>query len=143
MRDLQFACEPITIKSVEENVEAAARQQLLIAEIDGIHVGLCMSHIGAASSAPLFVQVVAVVPEARGRGVATAMLEIAAQDAPDRSIAFATQDSNTAARSLTARFADSIGAQIGRMPLDSFRARDLGIIRGQGYRAWLIQRAAA
>jgi GNAT superfamily N-acetyltransferase len=140
VRDLQFACEPISIKSVEENIEAAARQQVLIAEIDGIHVGLCMSHIGSGDSAPLFVQVVGVVPEAQRRGVAIALLTAAALQAPDRNIALATQDSNTAARSLTTRFAESLGAPIGREPLDSFRARDLGIRRGDGYRAWLIQR---
>jgi GNAT superfamily N-acetyltransferase len=140
VRDLQFACEPITIRSVEENIEAAARQEVLIAEIDGIHVGLCMSHIGDGGSAPLFVQVVGVVPEAQRRGVATAMLAVAARQALDRNIALATQDSNTAARSMILRFAESIGAKAHRASLDVFRARDLGIRRGDGYRAWLLER---
>jgi hypothetical protein len=53
---------------------------------------------------------------------------------PLRDIALATQDESLAARSLNAQSARSIGAGIRRVPLGTFRDRDLGIQRGLGYR---------
>jgi ribosomal protein S18 acetylase RimI-like enzyme len=140
MRDLQFACSPIVVRSESDNVSMIARQLVLLAEIDEVHVGFCVSHPGAAVSDPLFIQIVAVAPPAQRRGAGLALLAAAAAREPYRDIALATQDSNVAARALTERFARSIGARIERVRLGTYRDRDLGIRRGVGYRAWFIRR---
>ncbi|MGP5015722.1 GNAT family N-acetyltransferase [Glutamicibacter ardleyensis] len=88
----------------------------------------------------MFIQIVAVVPEARGRGIGLALLTAAADREPRRNIALATQDDNFAVRSLNAKFEKSIDASIGRVRLDTYRDSDLGIQRGKDYRPWVIQR---
>ncbi|NQX10379.1 GNAT family N-acetyltransferase [Microbacteriaceae bacterium VKM Ac-2855] len=118
-------------------------RHVLLAEIDGIHVGFCVSFPGPESSDPLYIQVVGVVPEAQRRGVGLALLTAAAEHEPRPNIVLATQNENLGARALNARFAKSIGASIARVPLSGYRHNDLGIPRGAGYHAWLIQRAPA
>jgi GNAT superfamily N-acetyltransferase len=140
VRDLQFACEPIFVRSERENVSMIAQKHVLLAEIEKVHVGFCVSHPGAGVSGPLFVQVVAVAPPAQRRGVGMALLVAAAAREPHRDIALATQDSNVAGRALIERFARSLGAHIERVRLGTYRDGDLGIKRGVGYRAWAIRR---
>jgi GNAT superfamily N-acetyltransferase len=138
--DLQFTCVPIVPQLIRENVSMISKRRVLIAEIDGVHVGFCMSSPGARKTDPLFVHVIAVVPEARRRGAGLALLTAAAERDSDRDIALATQDRNIAARALNERFALSIGAGIERVPLGTYPDRELGITRGIGYRSWLIRR---
>lgn len=117
-----------------------AERVVLLAEIDEVHVGFCVLLRTQEDSAPLFVQVVGVAPEAQRRGAALALLTAVTASEPLRDIALATQDSNIAARALNERFARSIGSSIGRVPLGTYRDRDLGIGRGMGYRVWVIRR---
>ncbi|MPY12266.1 GNAT family N-acetyltransferase [Arthrobacter bussei] len=138
--DLQGACEPLSIRSVRDNASMISTQTVLIAEIDETHIGFCVSFPGLQEFDPLFIQVIGVVPEAQRRGLATALLHTAAEREPHRDIALATQDDNLAAQALNRRFAHSIGANIERLHLGTYRDHDLGIIRGMGYRAWIIQR---
>jgi ribosomal protein S18 acetylase RimI-like enzyme len=140
MKDLQAACSPISVRSVRENVSTIIERRVLLAEIDGIHVGFCISFPGTQDSDPMFIQVVAVAPNAQRRGVGLTLLTAAAEREPRRDIALATQDDNVAARSLNEKFARSIGASIGKVNLSTYRDCDLGIQRGLGYRAWAIQR---
>lgn len=140
MRDLQIACSPISVRSVDDNVSMIAEQLVLIAEIDEVHVGFCVVLRTQEDPAPLFVQVVGVAPEAQRRGTALALLTSVAASEPLRDIALATQDSNTAARALNEQFARSIDSNIERVPLGTYRDRDLGIRRGIGYRSWVIRR---
>jgi ribosomal protein S18 acetylase RimI-like enzyme len=142
IKDLQVACSPISVRSVRDNVSMIARQEVLLAEVDGIHVGFCVSHLGASESDPLFIQLVGVASEAQQRGIGLALITAASAHEPRRDVAVATQDSNTAARALNERFARSIGASIERVKLGTYRDPDLGIVRGLGYRAWLIRRPA-
>lgn len=143
MKDLQIACSPITVQSVKDNVGTIADQHVLLAEIDDTHVGFCVSFPGPGSSDPLYIQVVGVVPQAQRRGVGLALLTASAEHEPRPDIVLATQNENLGARALNARFAESIGASIARVPLSRYRHNDLGIPRGAGYHAWLIQRAPA
>lgn len=136
--DLQLECSPIYVRSVRENVSLIAERLVLIAEIDKVHVGFCVSITGPKNSDPLFLQLVGVVPAAQRRGVGLALLTAAAKRWPGRSVALATQDENAAARALNERFASSIGANIQRVRLGTYRDRDLGITRGLGYRSWVI-----
>ena len=138
--DLQLECSPITVRSVRDNVLMIAERNVLLAEIDEVHVGFCVSSLGSRGVDPLFVQLVGVARAAQRRGVGLALLTAAAQRNPRQIIALATQDQNTAARALNERFADSIGASIRRVRLGTYRDHDLGITRGLGYRPWEIQR---
>ncbi|MDP9888632.1 ribosomal protein S18 acetylase RimI-like enzyme [Pseudarthrobacter enclensis] len=140
MKDLQFVCPPISVQGVRENVSTIVERRVLVAEIDDIHVGFCVSSPGVQDSDPLFVQVVAVAPDVQGRGVGLALLTTAAQREPRRDIALATQPDNEGARSLNEKFAKSIGGRIRKINLGNYRDSDLGIQRGLGYRAWIIQR---
>lgn len=140
MRDLQVLCSPIGVQSVRENASTIAKRLVFLAEIDGVHVGFCVSSPGLLDSDPLFIRIVAVAPGAQRRGVGVALLTVAAEREPQRNIALATQDDNVAARSLNEQFAKSIGATIRRINLGTYRDSDLGISRGMGYRAWAIQR---
>lgn len=140
MEDLQTVCVPITVRSVRMNVGTIADETVLIAEIDSIHVGYCIVTPGRGPVSPLFIKVVAVAPAAQRRGVGLALLLAASTLAPRRDIALATQDDNLAARSMNDKFASAIGASIRRVKLDTYRNTDLGIRRGMGYRAWLIER---
>lgn len=117
-----------------------AEKLVLLAEIDEVHVGFCVLLRTQENSAPLFVQVVGVAPEAQRRGAALALLTAATASEPLRDIALATQDSNTAARALNEQFARSIDSSIERVSLGTYRDRDLGIRRGMGYRVWAIRR---
>ena len=140
MKDLQAVCSPISVRSVRENVATIIERRVLIAEIDDIHVGFCVSSLGLEDCDPMFFQVVAVAPDAQRRGVGLALLTAAAEREPRRDIALATQNDNVAARSLNEKFARSIGASIRKVTLSTYRDCDLGIQRGLGYRAWAIQR---
>jgi ribosomal protein S18 acetylase RimI-like enzyme len=140
MWDLQLMCSPITPQSIRENVSVITSRLVLVAEIDEVHVGFSMSVLGPKHSDLMFVQLVAVVPEAQQRGAGLALLTAAAERTPQRHIVLATQDQNVAARALNERFADSIGASIRRVPLGTYRDRDLAIRRGMGYRIWVIER---
>ncbi|MBT2495613.1 GNAT family N-acetyltransferase [Microbacterium sp. ISL-59] len=141
IRDLQVVCSPISVLQVRRNIETIAMHHVLLAEIDGLHVGYCTSSVGTIDADPLYLQVVAVAPEAQRRGVGLALLAAAASNYPERDVALATQDDNDAARALNERFAHSVGATIARERLSRFRDSDLGISRGLGYRAWVIRRA--
>lgn len=140
VRDLQIVCSPISVRSVEDNVSMIAEQLVLFAEIDEVHVGFCVLLRTQEDSAPLFVKVVGVAPEAQRRGAAFALLTAATASEPLRDIALATQDSNTAARALNEQFARSSDSRIERVPLGTYRDCDLGIRRGMGYRVWIIRR---
>ena len=139
--DLQVACPPISVSSVRKNAKTIAERLVLIAEIDEVHVGFCVSSVGPNEHDPLFVQLVGVVPAAQRRGVGLALLTSAAGREPQRDIALATQDDNAAARAMNKRFAASIGADIQRVRSGTYPNSDLGIPTGMGYRAWLIQRS--
>lgn len=141
--DLQVVSSPITVRSVRDNVSMVGEKFVLLAEIDDVHVGFCVSVRSFRDSDSVFVQVVAVAPEAQRRGVGLALLAAAAEREPRRDIVLATQDSNTAARALNERFAGTLGASIERVTLGTYRDRDLGIARGDGYRAWIIRRPRA
>jgi GNAT superfamily N-acetyltransferase len=141
LRYLQGVCEPITIQTELHNENMIAEQLVLLAFIGETDVGFCVSKTGADESDPLFIQLVGVVEAARGRGIGSALMHAAAEQAPGRTIAFATQDDNLAARSMTARFASSIGAELRRVNLGTYRDEDLGIRRGLDYRSWKIARA--
>lgn len=143
MWDLQLECSPIYVRSVRENVSTIAERLVLLAEIDNVHVGFCVSLAGPQVSDPLFIQVVGVAPGAQRRGAGLALLTAAAEQQPRRDIALATQDENVPARALNERFANSIGASIRRIPLGIYRDRDLGIKRAFGYRGWIIERPVA
>ena len=138
--DLQLDCPPISVSSLRHNASIAASSLVQIAEIDGIHVGFCVSLPGPKQSDPLFIQVIGVAPAAQRRGVAMELLAAAAGVEPHRDIALATQDGNVAARALIARFAQSTNSALDRVNLGTFRDRDLGIRRGMGYRVWRIRR---
>lgn len=141
MSDLQVVCPPISVQSVRDNVSAILDRHVLLAEIDEVHVGFCVSLPSVTDSGPLFIQVVGVAPEAQRRGIGLALLNAAAARAPQRDIALATQDGNTAARTLNERFAHAIGARIERVALGTFPDRHLGIRRGLGYRPWILRRS--
>lgn len=64
----------------------------------------------------------------------------AAEREPRRDIALATEDGNDGAQALNKKFAKSIGANIHKVNLGTYRNRDLGIPWGQGYRSGVIQR---
>jgi GNAT superfamily N-acetyltransferase len=138
--DLQLVCDPIVPRLIRENVSMITDHDVLIAEIDGIHVGFCVSMTSARAQDPLFIQIVGVAPSARRRGIGLALMMAAAQQAPERHIALATQDSNTAARGMNDRFAKLTRATIRRVPLGALPDHHLGINRGLGYRVWLIER---
>lgn len=138
--DLQAACEPISVRSVRDNASMIGKQTVLLAEIDDAHIGFCVSALGRNEPDPLFIQAIGVASEAQQRGVALALLAASAERAPQRDVAFATQDKNQAARKLTQRFANEIGATIRRVRLGTYPDSDFGIRRGTGYRPWIIQR---
>jgi GNAT superfamily N-acetyltransferase len=125
MRDLQVVCSPISVQSVRNNASTIAECRVLLAEVDDVHIGFCVSALGLRNSDPLYIKVVAVAPDAQRRGAGMALLSAAAEQWPLRDIA---------------RFATSIGASIQRTRLDRYRDSDLGIQRGWGYRAWAIER---
>lgn len=139
MRDIQLACEPITPLPLRDNAAAISANHVLIAEIEGVPVGFVLASLSQKHS-PLFVQVVAVVPEAQYRGIGLQLLSAAAEVEPHRNIALATQQTNLAAHAMNAKFADSIGASIHRVNLGVYPDKLLGIPRGLGYRAWEIKR---
>jgi len=140
VKDLQVACESISVKSVRENVTAIKERLIFLAEIDAVHVGFCIAAAGPRPTDPLFIQVVGVAPPAQRRGIGVALLSAAAEREPRRDLALATQDDNVAARTMNERFALSTSSIIERVPLTTYRERDLGIKRGDGYRAWRIRR---
>lgn len=140
MWDMQLACEPITVLSLEENAQTIHHRLTFFAGIDGVHVGFCIAVPGAKASDPLFVQVVAVVPAAQRRGIGRKLLAAVASEDAERDIVFATQESNQAARAMNARFASELGATLERVNLGVYPDRYLGIQRGQGYRVWMVKR---
>lgn len=140
MRWMQADCESTNIHSAEDNVSKIAQQHVWLAEIADYPVGFCCVLAGQTDSAPLFIQLVAVVPSARRRGVGLALLSAAARWQPQRNIAMATLDDNVDARRLNECFAQSIGGNIQRVPISRFRPSDLGFVRGERHRPWLIDR---
>lgn len=141
LKDLQLACEPITVQSVRDNATTITDHLVLLAEISGVHVGFSVASIGQNDADPTFVQVVAVAPSTQRRGVGLTLLSSVAERAPQQDIAFATRDDNDAALALTKRFTELIGATMRAVPKGTYRHRDLGTARGMGYRPWVIQRA--
>lgn len=140
MKDLQAACEPLGILSVRKNVETIAAQQVLLAEVEGVHVGFCAFSPGPQKIDPLFIQTIGVEPLAQSRGIGFALLSAAAEREPHRNIALATRDDNAGSHALTKRFAKAIEASIHRVKLGTYLDVHLGITRGMSYRAWLIKR---
>ncbi|MDE8670783.1 GNAT family N-acetyltransferase [Pseudarthrobacter sp. H3Y2-7] len=140
MRWMQADCESTNIHSVEDNVSRIGQQLVLLAEIADYPVGFCCVFAGQADSDPLFIQLVAVVPSARRRGVGLGLLKAAVRWQPQRGIAMATLEDNAAARSLNERFAQAIGGRIQRVPVSRFRPSDLGFARGERHRVWMIER---
>lgn len=140
MKDLQVVSPPITVLSIRQNVLAVAKSLVLIAETKGVNVGYCVSLIGARDADPIFIQAVAVAPQAKRRGAGLALLTAAAERAPHRDVALAVQEDNVAAQALIRKFADSVGASVRKVTFKTYRKSDLGIGRTPGYRAWLIQR---
>ena len=96
MRWMQADCESTNIHSAEDNASKIGQQHVLLAEIAAYPVGFCCVHAGRTNSDPLFIQLVAVVPSARRRGVGLALLSAAAGLQPQRNIAMATLDDNVA-----------------------------------------------
>lgn len=140
MRWMQADCESTNIHSVEDNLSKIGQQLVLLAEIADCPVGFCCVLAGRTDSDPLFIQLVAVVPSARRRGVGLALLSAAAERQPQRNIAMATLDDNIDAQRLNERFAQSIGGNIQRVPVSRFRPSDLGFARGERHRPWIINR---
>jgi len=140
MRWIQAECESTYIQSVEYNVSNIEQKLVLLARIGEQPVGFCLVFIGPKDSDPLFIQLVAVVPRARRRGVALALLNAAAAREPERNIALATLDDNVAALGLNAHFAESIGSNIRRVPVRMFRRSYLGFAKGESHRPWIIER---
>ncbi len=141
MRYLQAACEPLTVQSATSNDKTIAEQRVLFAMIGETPVGFCVSMTDTAAPDPVFIQTVGVVGTARGRGIGLALMHAVAEQAPDRNIALATQNDNLAARRMNERFAASIGAELRRLNLGTYKDENLGIRRGLGYRAWTIERS--
>ncbi|UUX59880.1 GNAT family N-acetyltransferase [Glutamicibacter halophytocola] len=139
MRDMQLVCEPITPLGIRRNATTLSEDRVFIAEIERVPVGFALAAI-SEKHAPLFMQVVAVVPQAQQRGIGLQLLRAATETEPDRNIALATQSTNFAAHAMNRRFAASIGASIQRVNLGVYPDSYLGISRGQGYRAWEIRR---
>lgn len=142
VKDLQARCAPITVRSVRDNAATMADKLVLLDEISGVHAGLCVAMPGPRAFDPMFIQVVAVAPDAQRRGVGLALLTAAAERWPHRDLVFATQDDNTAVRALNEKFTRGLGAVMRRVTLRTYSDRDLGINRGFGYRAWIIEREA-
>lgn len=140
MRWMQADCESTYIQSVEYNVSKIGQQLVLLAEIADYPVGFCCVLAGRTNSDPPFIQLVAVVPFVRRRGVGLALLRAAAGWQPQRNIAMATLDDNVAVRRLNERFAQSIGGNIQRVPVSRFRPSDLGFAPGERLRPWMIDR---
>lgn len=139
MRDIQLTCVPITPMPLRDNAATISEHRVLIAEIERVPVGFVLASLGPEPS-PLFVQVVAVVPEAQRRGIGLQLLSAAAALDPQRNIALATQETNLAAQAMNNRFAGSMAASIHRVNLGVYPDKYLGIRRGQGYRVWEITR---
>jgi ribosomal protein S18 acetylase RimI-like enzyme len=139
MMDVQSLCPPIGIMSASDNTQTIKDKEVLLAEVDGVHVGFCVASESHEERGPLFVQVIAVVPEAQRRGIGMTLLAEAANSATGKLILLATRDDNGAAHALKKRFAESIGATIRREKLGTYLDRDLGIRRGLGYRVWVIE----
>ncbi|PZF66983.1 hypothetical protein DEJ33_06880 [Curtobacterium sp. MCPF17_047] len=142
MKALQLMCEPISVQSIQENIATISSQPVLFAELNGVHVGLCVSLLPVAATEPLFLQVVGVVEAARKRGIGIALMKAAVDEAPGRTVAFATQDTNRAAHAMNQRLATIIDGDLRAVPLGTYRDKALGIRRGLGYRAWSIDRSA-
>ena len=140
MKYLQGACERITVQSAASNDKTIAAQRVLFAMIEETAVGFCVSMSGTTGLDPVFVQLVGVVGAVRGLGIGTALMNAVAEQTRCRTIAFATQDDNLAARRMSERFAASIGAELRRVNLGTYKDESLGIRRGLGYRAWTIER---
>lgn len=140
MRWIQADCESTYIQSVEYNMSKIGQQLVLLAEIADYPVGFCCVLAGRTDSDPLFIQLIAVVPSARRRGVGLALLSAAAEWQPKRNIAMATLDDNVGAQRLNERFAQSIGGNIQRVPVRRFRPSDLGFAPGERHRPWMIYR---
>lgn len=140
MWDLQAVCVPLVPQTLSKNVSSIEERLVLIAAIENVHVGFCIALINQIPSDPVFIQVVAVAPPLRRRGIGLALLATAAERAPERNVAMATQDINFPARAMNERFADTLNARIDRVRLGIYKDADLAIRRGQGYRPWLIQR---
>ena len=141
MRYLQIACEPITVQSEPNNDETIAEQRVLFAMSRETPIGFCVSMTGTTELDPVFIQIVGVVGAARGRGIGTALMHAVADQTRRRTIAFATQDENLAARRMNERFAASIDAELRRVNLGTHKDEDLGIRRGLGYRSWTAERS--
>lgn len=140
MKDLQAACEPITILSVHKNVETITTQQVLLAEVEGVHVGFCVFSPGLQETDPLFIQTIGVERTAQGRGIGMALLSAAAELEPHRNIALATRNDNAGAHALKKKFAETNGSSIHKVKLGTYLDNHLGITKGMGYHVWLIQR---
>lgn len=139
MRDIQLACVPITPLALRDNAATISEHRVLISEIERVPVGFVLASI-AEEHSPLFVRVVAVVPEAQRRGIGLQLLSAAAALEPHRNIAVATQETNFAAHAMKNRFAASIGSSAHRVRLGVYPDKLLGIPRGEGYRAWELKR---
>ncbi|OZD39002.1 hypothetical protein CH252_31060 [Rhodococcus sp. 06-1477-1B] len=142
MRWMQADSESATIQSVEFNVASITTKTVFLADVGGWPVGFCRAVAGRSLSDPLFVQMIAVVPAARRRGVGLALLAAAASSQPDRDVVMATLDDNTAARAMNERFARSLGLEIRRVPIRSYRRSEMGLGPGEKHRPWLIERGA-
>jgi hypothetical protein len=113
MKDLQFACAPISVRSMRDNVSTIGEHLVLLAEIDKVHIGFCISSLGLRD-------------KIRYSSRSSQLLQMRNAEAQDwhcsprpprwprRNIALATQGDNVAERSLTEQFARSIGAGIRR-----------------------------
>jgi len=143
MRWMQADSESAYIHGVEDNVTQIGKQLVFFAEISNQPVGFCRAVAGRTDSDPIFIQLVAVVPLARRRGVGRALLFAAAEREPRRDIAMATLDTNDAARRLNETFAVLIGATIRRVPKRQYRRTDLGFAEGELHRTWIIERPEA
>lgn len=138
---IQATCESLFIHNVGFNVSKVEKQIVLMADISGDPIGFCVALAGRTEIAPVFVQLVAVVPQARQRGAGLALVRAVARAEPHRDIVLAIQDENTASRALSQRVAVSLNSKIRRVPIRSYRRSELGIAEGEVHRAWLITRS--
>ncbi|WP_446724825.1 GNAT family N-acetyltransferase [Microbacterium sp. CFBP 13617] len=141
MRWIQADSESATIHDVKFNSASIREKTVVLADIGGCPVGFCQAVTGRSLSDPLFVQMIAVVPAARRRGVGLALLAAVASSEPARDIVMATLDGNVAARALNEGFARSLGLAIRRVPIRSYRRSEMGFGPGEKHRPWLIARA--